>query len=86
MTVFYVGSVLFVQSEDKLYPFMKNIQSSPYIHMLTSGFATFLPADWQSRLSVMALEPTFLDSALESKKQQLKQLEDSLNLRNDERQ
>lgn len=86
MTIFYVGSVLFMQSEDKLYPFMRDSQSSSYIRMITSGFAPFLPADWQSRLSVMALEPTFLDSALESKKQQLKQLEDSLNLRNDERQ
>ena len=86
MTIFYVGSVLFMQSEDKLYPFMRDSQSSSYIRMITPGFAPFLPADWQSRLSVMALEPTFLDSALESKKQQLKQLEDSLNLRNDERQ
>jgi membrane protein required for colicin V production len=85
MTVFYVGSVLFVQSEDKLYPFMKNSQSSPYIHMLTSGFATFLPADWQSRLSVMDIEPTIVDSISKATKQQLNQLEENLNLRDDER-
>ena len=86
MTVFYAGSVLFVQSEDKLYPFMKDSQSSPYIRIITSGFAPFLPNDWQSQLSVMGLEPTFLDSTLESKKQQLDQVEGSLNLRDDERQ
>ena len=86
MTIFYVGSVLFVQSEDKLYPFMKDSQSGPYIRIITSGFAPFLPTDWQSRLSEMGLEPTFLDSTLESTKQQLEQLEGSLNLRDDERQ
>ena len=86
MTVFYVGSVLFVQSEDKLYPFMKDSQSSPYIRIITLGFAPFLPNDWQSRLSVMDLEPTFLDSTLEPTKQQFDQLEGSLNLRDDERQ
>jgi len=86
MTVFYVGSVLFVQAEDKLYPFMKDSQSSPYIRIITLGFAPFLPNNWQSRLSVMGLEPTFLDSTLESTKQQLEQLEGSLKLRHDERQ
>ena len=86
MTIFYVGSVLFVQSEDNLYPFMKDSQSSPYIRIITSEFAPFLPTDWQSRLSVMDLEPTFLDSTLETKKQQLDQLESGLNLRDDERQ
>ncbi|MEC7705727.1 MAG: CvpA family protein, partial [Pseudomonadota bacterium] len=86
MTVFYAGSVLFVQSEDKLYPFIKDSQSSQYIRIITSGFAPFLPNDWQSRLSVMGLEPTFLDSTLESTKQQLNQVEGSLNLRDDERQ
>ncbi len=86
MTIFYVGSVLFVQSEDKLYPFMKDSQSSPYIRKITSGFATFLPTDWQSQLSVMDLKPTFLDSTLESTKQQLDQLEGNLKLRDDERQ
>ena len=86
MTVFYVGSVLFVQSEDKLYPFMKDSQSSSYIRMITSGFAPFLPADWQSRLSVMGLEPTFLDSTLETTKQRVDQLGSNLTLNNDERQ
>ena len=86
MTVFYVGSVLFVQSEDKLYPFMKDSQSSSYIRMITSGFAPFLPADWQSRLSVMGLEPTFLDSTLETTKQRFDQLGSNLTLNNDERQ
>ncbi|MGB1469279.1 MAG: CvpA family protein [Candidatus Puniceispirillaceae bacterium] len=86
MTVFYAGSVLFVQSEDKLYPFMKDSQSSPYIRIITSGFAPFLPNDWQSRLSVMDLEPTISDSTLEATKQQFEQLEGSLNLRDDERQ
>ena len=56
------------------------------IRIITSGFAPFLPNDWQARLSVMGLEPTFLDSTLESTKQQLDQLEGSLNLRDDERQ
>ena len=35
VTLFYVASVLFVQSEDKLYPFMKDSQSSPYIRIIT---------------------------------------------------
>ena len=65
---------------------MKDSQSGPYIRIITSGFAPFLPTDWQSRLSEMGLEPTFLDSTLESTKQQLEQLEGSLNLRDDERQ
>ena len=65
---------------------MKDSQSSPYIRLITSGFAPFLPADWQSRLSVMVLEPTFLGTTIESTKQQLDQLEGSLNLRDDERQ
>ena len=86
MTIFYVGSVLFVQSEDKLYPFMKDSQSSSYIRMITSGFAPFLPADWQSRLSVMGLEPTFLDATLETTKQRVDQLGGNLTLNNDERQ
>ena len=86
MTVFYVGSVLFVQSEDKLYPSMKDSQSSPYIRIITSGFAPFLPANWQSRLTIMSLEPTFLDSTLEATTRQLDHLEGSLNLRDDERQ
>ena len=85
MTVFYAGSVLFVQSEDTLYPFIKDSQSSPYIRIINSGFAPFLPSDWQSRLSAMGLEPTFLDSTIETTKQQLDQLEGSLNLRDDER-
>ena len=85
MTVFYVGSVLFVQSEDKLYPFMKDSQFSPYIHMITSGFAPFLPSDWQSRLSVMDLDPTFAEPTSEATKPQIDQLEDSLNLSDDER-
>ena len=86
ITIFYVGAVLFVQSEDKLYPFMKDSQSSPYIRLITSGFTPFLPADWRSRLSVMDLEPTFVDSTLETTKDQLEKLEDKLNLRDDERQ
>ena len=85
MTVFYVGAVLFAQSEDKLYPFMKDSQSSPYIRMITSRFAPFLPPDWQSRLSVMKLDPSFAESVSEATKQQLDQLEDSLKLRDDER-
>ena len=84
MTLFYVGSVLFVQSEDKLYPFMKDSQFSPYIRMITSGFAPFLPSDWQSRLSVMDLDPTFTAPTSEATKQQFDQLEGSLNLRDDE--
>ncbi len=86
MTVFYVGSVLFVQSEDELYPFVRDSQSSSYIRMITSGFAPFLPADWQSRLSVMDLEPTVLESTLETTKQQINQLGDNLSLNEDERQ
>ena len=86
ITVFYVGAVLFVQSEDKLYPFMKYSQSSSYIRIITSAFTPFLPADWQSRLSVMDLEPTFVDSALETTKKQLKKLENDFSLRDDERQ
>ena len=86
MTVFYVGSVLFVQSEEKLYPFMKNSQSSHYIHIITSGFAPFLPSDWQSRLSVMHFDPTFTEPASETTNQQIDQLKNSLNLRDDERQ
>jgi len=86
MTVFYVGSVLFVQSEDKLYPFMKDSQSSPYIRIITSGFTPFLPTDWQSRLSVMDLDPTFAESTSEATKKQIEQLKGSLNLRDDERQ
>ena len=82
MTIFYVGSVLFVQSEDKLYPFMKNSQSGPYIRMITSGFAPFLPSDWQSRLSVIDLTKP----KSEATKQQFDQLEGSLDLRDDERQ
>ncbi len=85
ITVFYVGAVMFVQSEDRLYPFMKDSQSSYYIRMITSGFTPFLPADWQSRLSVMDLKPTFVDSTLETTKQQLKKLEDDLSLSDDER-
>ena len=45
VTIFYVGSVLFVQSEDNLYPTMKDSQSSPYIRIITSEFAPFLPTD-----------------------------------------
>ena len=86
MILFYVGSVLFVQSEDKLYPFLRDSQSSPYIRMITSGFAPFLPSDWQSRLAVMDLDPKFAEPAQEAKKQKLDQLEGSLNLRDDERQ
>ena len=85
MTLFYVGSVLFVQSEDKLYPFMKDSQFSPYIRIITSGFAPFLPSDWQSRLSVMDLDPTVTEPKSEATKQQIDQLESSLNLRDDER-
>ena len=86
ITVFYVGSVLFVQSEDKLYPFMKDSQSSSYIRIIASGFTPFLPADWQSRLSVMDLEPTATELRIETTKKQLKKLEDDLSLRDDERQ
>ena len=86
MTVFYIGSVLFVQSEDKLYPFMKDSQSSPYIRIITSEFAPFLPSDWQSRLSVMDLSPTVAEPESEIKKRQIDQLEGRLNLRDDERQ
>ena len=50
------------------------------------GFAPFLPANWQSRLTEMGLEPTFLDSTLEATTRQLDQLEGRLKLRNDERQ
>ena len=85
MTVFYVGSVLFVQSEDKLYPFMKDSQFSPYIHMITSGFSPFLPSDWQSRLSVMELDPAFAEPTSEATKPEINQLKGSLNLRDDER-
>ena len=86
ITMFYVGAVLFVQSEDKLYPFMKDSQSSSYIRMITSVFTPFLPADWQSRLSLMALDPTFINSTLETKKKQTKRLGENLSLRDDERQ
>ena len=86
MTVFYIGSVLFVQSEDKLYPSMKDSQSSPYIRIITSGFAPFLPSDWQSRLSVMDLDPTFAEPALKATRQQIDEMEGSLNLQDDERQ
>ena len=85
MTVFYAGAVLFVQSEDKLHPFMKDSQSSPYIRMVMSGLAPFLPSNWQSRLSGIELDPTFAEPALESTKQQFNQLKGSLNLQNDER-
>ena len=86
VTVFYVGAVLFVQSEDKLYPFMKDSQSSPFIRIITSGFAPFLPANWQSRLSVMELEPTIFNYTPTTTKQQFDQLGKKLNLSDDERQ
>ena len=85
VTLFYVASVLFVQSEDNLYPFMKNSQSSPYIRVITSGFAPFLPADWQSRLSVMELDQNLTDDAKDAVESQVEQLGGSLQLRDDER-
>ena len=53
--------------------------------MITSGFSPFLPSDWQSRLSVMELDPAFAEPTSEATKPQIDQLEDSLNLRDDER-
>ena len=85
VTLFYVASVLFVQSEDNLYPFMKDSQSSPYIRMITSGFAPFLPADWQSRLSVMELDQNLTDDTADAVEDTVDQLGDSLQLRDDER-
>ena len=85
VTLFYVASVLFVQSEDKLYPFMKDSQSSPYIRIITSGFAPFLPADWQSRLSVMDLDQDLTKDTEDAVQGQVDQLGSSLQLRDDER-
>ncbi|MEC7207497.1 MAG: CvpA family protein [Pseudomonadota bacterium] len=85
VTLFYVASVLFVQSEDKLYPFMKDSQSSPYIRMITSGFTPFLPADWQSRLSVMNLDMSLTEDTADAVEGQVKQLDENLQLRDDER-
>ena len=85
VTLFYVASVLFVQSEDKLYPFMKDSQSSPYIRIITSGFAPFLPADWQSRLSVMELDQNLTEDTKDAVEGQINQLGNSLQLRDDER-
>ena len=85
VTLFYVASVLFVQSEDKLYPFMKDSQSSSYIRIITSGFAPFLPADWQSRLSVMDLDQDLTKDTEDAVQGQVDQLGSSLQLRDDER-
>lgn len=85
VTLFYVASVLFVQSEDNLYPFMKDSQSSPYIRMITSGFTPFLPADWQSRLSVMNLDMSLTEDTADAVEGQVKQLDENLQLRDDER-
>ena len=85
VTLFYVASVLFVQSEDKLHPFMKDSQSSSYIRIITSGFAPFLPADWQSRLSVMDLDQDLTKDTEDAVQGQVDQLGSSLQLRDDER-
>ena len=85
VTLFYVASVLFVQSEDKLYPFMKDSQSSPYIRIITSGFGPFLPAEWQSRLSVMDLDQDLTKDTEDAFQGQIDQLGSSLQLRDDER-
>ena len=85
VTLFYVASVLFVQSEDKLYPFMKDSQSSSYIRIITSGFAPFLPADWQSRLSIMDLDQDLTKDTEDAVQGQVEQLGSSLQLRDDER-
>ena len=82
MTVFYVGSVSFVGSEEKLHPFLKDSQSSPYIRIIISGFAPLLPSDW---LPIIERESTIAERLLEETKQQLEQLDDKLNLRDDER-
>lgn len=85
VTLFYVAAVLFVQSEDNLYPLMKDSQSSPYIRLITSGFAPFLPADWQSRLSVMDLDTSLTEDAANTVQEQADKLDGSLQLRDDER-
>lgn len=85
VTLFYVAAVLFVQSEDNLYPLMKDSQSSPYIRLITSGFAPFLPADWQSRLSVMDLDTSLTEDAANTVQEQADKLDGGLQLRDDER-
>lgn len=85
VTLFYVASVLFVQSEDNLYLFMKDSQSSPYIRVITSGFTPFLPADWQSRLSVMDLDQSLTKDTADAVNGQVEQLGETLQLRDDER-
>ena len=64
---------------------MKDSQSSPYIRIITSGFAPFLPADWQSRLSVMELDQNLTEDTKDAVEGQVNQLGNSLQLRDDER-
>lgn len=85
ISLFYVVCALFVQSESNLPPFMKDSQSSPYIHIIASGFTPLLPDEWQSRLSVIEPGQNLTEDVTQPVEEQVDQLSDGLELRDDER-